>query len=285
MFNEVIQAIKVSLYERIISPLLGAFVISWSIVNYRFYLIIFSNESVEEKFNLIHSYVFAEIWGYSLPYNLGILLFGILIPSAMTWAIIYIYPIPAKHVYEHTRKKQKELKTLRQEIDDEIPLTSKESRKIWATLAEKDEQLDSKIEEVRRVREENKRLREENEELFKSDLSSKDSLIEMRKLIEVEDDHQESDSQIEQSSATREGSLLGTDEESILKNIASSKEASYSGLWRGIEQDVSEIRFNHFLDKLISLGYISGGYSSNFQETAYKATVKGREYLVLNNLD
>ena len=41
MLEEFEKSVKVTLYDRLSSPLIGTFIVAWSIVNYKFFLIIF----------------------------------------------------------------------------------------------------------------------------------------------------------------------------------------------------------------------------------------------------
>jgi len=122
MVDEIVKSAKSQLTERIASPLIGSFAISWSLWNYKFLVILFSAASVSQTFALVDTMVFPTTW--SLVLN------GILLPAASTFAYIFLYPYPAKYVYEFTRRRQKEINEVRQHIENETLLTIEESRKI-----------------------------------------------------------------------------------------------------------------------------------------------------------
>jgi len=122
MIKDALNSIKVYLYEKTTSPLLGAFAISWALWNYRFILVLTSSASVEEKFEIIGSQIFCSTDDY--------LLNGLLYPAITTLLYIFIYPYPARWVYSYSRNRQRELKEVRQQIDDETPLTKEESRAV-----------------------------------------------------------------------------------------------------------------------------------------------------------
>ena len=126
MVDEIVKSAKAQLSERIASPLIGSFAISWSLWNYKFLVILFSAASVSQTFALVDTMVFPTTW--SLVLN------GILLPAASTFAYIFLYPYPAKYVYEFTRRRQKEINEVRQRIEDETLLTIEESRKIRAEV-------------------------------------------------------------------------------------------------------------------------------------------------------
>lgn len=82
---------------------------------------------------------------------------GFLYPLFTTILIIFLYPYPAKYVYEFWRKRQKELKEIRQKIEDETPLTIEESRKIrkqvYALIDEHDKTIQQKDVEIAKLKE------------------------------------------------------------------------------------------------------------------------------------
>jgi len=126
MVDEIVKSAKAQLSERIASPLIGSFAISWSLWNYKFLVILFSAASVTQTFTLIDKIVFPTTW--------SLILNGVLLPAATTFAYIFLYLYPAKYVYEFTRRRQKEINEVRQRIEDETLLTIEESRKIRAEV-------------------------------------------------------------------------------------------------------------------------------------------------------
>ncbi len=149
MWNDILKTIKAQLYERAISPLSGVFVLSWCLWNYRFITVLFSSLSVTEKFGFIESQLFPDWSTYVLR--------GFLYPLFTTVLIIFLYPYPARYVYEFWRKRQKELKEIRQKIEDETPLTVEESRQIrkqvYALIEEHDAELRKKDDEISKLKE------------------------------------------------------------------------------------------------------------------------------------
>ncbi len=149
MLNDTIKTIKAQLYERASSPLLSTFLISWVIWNHRFIAVMISSMTITDKYSYIDSHFFTTFWGIVIMPVVGPLVTGL--------AMIYLYPIPAKKVYEHWRKKQRELKEIQQKIDDESPLPKEEARQIRREAFE----IETKFEQERdRWSKENSRLRD-----------------------------------------------------------------------------------------------------------------------------
>lgn len=148
MFDEIVKTVRLHLSERLTSPLLGAFIISWGAWNYRFLLIILSSEPVERKFELIDQLAFLDL-------NHAIIR-GIALPFLTSLAYLFIYPYPAKFVYAFTRRQQRAILEIRRQIEEETPLTIQDSRKIRTDLARAEleyfAELERKDREIERLR-------------------------------------------------------------------------------------------------------------------------------------
>ena len=120
--NDFLKSIKSHLYDKATSPLFGVFVLSWSAWNYKFLLVFFSSMLVDEKIDYIETFLY--------PGMSSCLLQGILYPLITTIIFIFLYPYPAKFVYRFTRNRQKELRKIKQEIENGILLTVEESRQL-----------------------------------------------------------------------------------------------------------------------------------------------------------
>lgn len=148
MFDELVKTVRLHLSERLTSPLLGAFIVSWSAWNYRLFLIVFSGERVERKFALIDHVVFPDLH--------QTLLRGLIFPIITSLAYLFIYPYPAKFVYSFTRRQQRAILEIRRRIEDETPLTVEDSRRIRSEFAKTEQEyfaeLDRKDREIERLR-------------------------------------------------------------------------------------------------------------------------------------
>lgn len=136
MVAEVFKSAKTQISERIASPLIGSFVFSWCLWNYKFFVILFSKASVSLTFELIDSVVF--------PTTRSLVMNGVLLPALTAVIYIFGYPYPSKFVYEFTRRRQKDINEIRQRIEDETPLTIEESRKIRSEAV----QVEKKYQEI-----------------------------------------------------------------------------------------------------------------------------------------
>jgi predicted DNA-binding transcriptional regulator len=157
MIEDVLKSARDQIAERLASPLIGSFVVSWCLWNYKFLVILFSSASVSQTFRLIESLVFPDVG--------AILLRGIILPLLTSFAYIFAYPYPAKFVDGFTRRRQKEILELRRAIENETPLTLEESRRLRAEMLEAEEkhrgELDRMAQELARAREELEKFKPE----------------------------------------------------------------------------------------------------------------------------
>jgi len=145
MIDEISKSIKADLYERVRSPLFGAFSFSWAVWNWRFLLVLFSDMKVSEKINYMDGTLY---YGWLQP--IFFLSVGPLISALL---FIYLYPIPAKYVFKYTKEEQKKLKAIKVEVEDDTPLSQDEHNKLrqkitglessyYAELANKDSEIE-----------------------------------------------------------------------------------------------------------------------------------------------
>lgn len=154
MLDELIKSAKEQVAERLASPILGSFLISWCLWNYKFLVILFSAATVTKTFELINTVAF--------PSTRITVLYGLVLPALTATAYIFIYPYPAKFVYGFTRRRQKEIAELRRKIEDETPLTIEESRKLRTDALQSEyrhkEELDRLNAELTRTKEQLEKL-------------------------------------------------------------------------------------------------------------------------------
>lgn len=149
MLDDLSKSIKAQLYDRVSSPLLASFCVSWVAWNYRFVMVLVSSIPLTDKISFIDTHIF--------PTYQHVLLRGSLYPLLTALLLIFVYPIPAKYVYEYWRKRQRELKVIQQRIDDETPLSREEAREIrreaLKASLEYDKEIQSKSAEIARLKE------------------------------------------------------------------------------------------------------------------------------------
>lgn len=149
--SEFFKEIRLAITERLTSPLIGAYWISWVIFNFKFILIIFSGENLDKKLSLIHESFFSDTVAYAITYGA---------PVAMTAVFIFVYPYPAEFVYKFRLQFQRRLVQIKQKIEDEQLLSTEDSRKLRLEIREKEQafvtrlaEAEQQIDDLRRVNE------------------------------------------------------------------------------------------------------------------------------------
>ncbi len=89
--EDAVTSIRGALQERAVSPLAGTWALSWAVINYKFFLIVFSELEVNAKMNMIEAVVFLPDWA-----NWQRLL---LYPSISAIFFIFVFPLLSRPVY------------------------------------------------------------------------------------------------------------------------------------------------------------------------------------------
>ncbi|MDO8291426.1 MAG: hypothetical protein Q7T29_00960 [Gallionella sp.] len=254
MLDDLAKTVKAQLYERVSSPLLGAFGISWIAWNYRFVLVLVSSMPTADKFMYIDSNIFDSYQ--------KIFLHGTLYPLLTTLSLIFIYPFPAKFVYEYWRKRQRDLKEIQQRIDDETPLTREEAREL------RHETLNARLEfeqELERRTGEIARLKETIKEL---------------QFREKPDTDRPSRKSAKPTPPQTAGTNTTLDENQVkmLKKIAEPGAIRKDALISSSGKDKILAEYN--LGELEAKNYVKVGYNSELMGTSASITHSGRAYLI-----
>ena len=122
MFEEISNSLKARLYDFTVSPLLVTFVASWLIWNYRFWLLLTSPLSYQEKILIVKGDLF--------PCWYDRLLGGFVYPFGSAILFLLLYPLIANPVYKFWRQQHNKLRQIKKELDDQTPLTREDEVRI-----------------------------------------------------------------------------------------------------------------------------------------------------------
>lgn len=255
MVSDIVKTVKSQLYDRASSPLFVAFIISWSLWNYRFLLTLASSLQIQEKFAFIELNIFPNATSRALQ--------GGIYPLITTLLIIFVYPYPAKFVYEFWRKRQKDLLLIQQKIVDETPLTIEESRLI------RKEALSLELEHQKEIERLDNQIKHLRELLENSSANPDDSFDE-----EVD---KNLDNEIE---------IIGPNEEQmkILTNIANNNDEAMqeNDIIQNSGTNRTRTKFN--LGVLEKSDLLKKNYSTREESYFYVLTQQGRTFLVDKDL-
>jgi hypothetical protein len=244
MLAEIIKSAQMQVKERISSPLMGSFIVSWCLWNYKFLVILFSTASVLQTFKLIDTVAFPNVSSLFLQ--------GFLFPTLTAATYIFIYPYPAKYVYEFTRNRQKEINYIRQRIEDETPLTLEESREIQSEILRRE---DEHTQEIDRKNAEIKRLKVEVARYHASTEKGADS-PNMKSTITLEPTQLELLRKVE--------AYQGKAQEKML--ISTSAE--------------SQVKTEYDLGELVQAGLLTRSLNRTIGDFIYQFSHEGRSYLL-----
>lgn len=165
ILKELVTGIRKQLSERLVSPLMPAFTISWLIVNYRLIVAILSDGSLESRLTFIDTNLYPTIQ-FTIVH-------GFLFPLAYAFVYIFAYPYPAKWIYKYSLKRQRELHEARQQAENSSVLTLEESQRLRTYYYDREASLQRLIQERQ---EETEQLRAKITELEKPQQQNKENI-------------------------------------------------------------------------------------------------------------
>lgn len=150
MFSDIITSIKANLYERIVSPFSGAFLIAFILANFELVLLVFSDKSFGYKVRYIHDILYVNPLDCALHF--------LVYPLFSAFIFIVIYPYPSRWAYKYWQTQQSKLKAIKLEIEGDKPLSVDEARELRRQVVilenrydEEIESRDKQIQELKRI--------------------------------------------------------------------------------------------------------------------------------------
>lgn len=274
--DDLLKTLKAHLYERVSSPLLFSFIVSWMVWNYKFVLILVSSMSATDKFLAIDLLDLHFASGYEWLYWP---IFGLIAPLTSALAYIYLYPLPAAKVYRYVREKQRELKEIQTKIDDETPMTREESRELQSAIRKVARELEDVQAERLKLVEGHRR---EIDDLERQLALSHQTLTEKQADITVLEQRLES-KQNSSDDAEPIFVRLSDLQKDVLTVIAMETDEpirhGYVVDTMRLRHQAKNFEVEYALDQLKTQGMISAHRAYNGEEI-YKSTPVGREHLV-----
>lgn len=185
VLDDLSKEIKAQLYERVKSPLFGAFALSWVAWNYRPVLAALSGMTFHEKAAYFDS-LYPSAWHWA----------GYCFGGPLLTAVVFLlaYPYPARWMYRYWANQHKELKKVQQQIEDDTPMTQEEATALRkATLAQITEvqaqlrdmsQMNRELNErLKSATEENVRLASERDSFGQAAKKAEESLVPRRNKV------------------------------------------------------------------------------------------------------
>jgi len=123
--------------ERVSNPLVTTFAISWSIINWKFFVLLFSKNTATDTFRLIHEICF--------PTTERLVGQGFLAPLVVTIAYVYLLPPASLWFFKAWKKAQNDIDLVRDQYDREQRLPLAKSQE----LRRKNAELEGTVDELK----------------------------------------------------------------------------------------------------------------------------------------
>lgn len=256
------ESILNTLNERIASPLVGSFVISWAIWNYKTILIILSTRAVEEKILFLETNMYQD-W-------LIVLERAFAYPLLTTIIFLFLFPYPERFVYAYWYGHKEKLRTKKQAIENKKLLTHEESRKLRQKIVEVESDLnqiidekDLEIKSLKDIITNNENKIEDVSKATKEQSISDDSILSLQDFLPPKDEK------------LKYGDLLNP-----LETIYDKYEhfplstATFNKLIRDAVPEKNKMQFEVLMAQLFDTNYIA------FQNNHVEVTPQGKEILV-----
>ena len=143
MLSDAITSVKAYLYDRAVSPLMGSFIVSWMIWNYKFLLVLIAPISVYEKLWMFENAFFQD---FHSAFGVGLIL-----PLFTALVYLFIFPYPAKWVYKFWLKQQNIMTSLKQKLNENRLLSLVESREILNKVNDLESDFTLRLEEKNKL--------------------------------------------------------------------------------------------------------------------------------------
>lgn len=167
--EKLIDFLKEILQDRVTNPLTISFIISWCLWNYKFIIILLSDNSVSTTFHLVAEFSFKDNYDYFFK--------GLLLPLASSLFYIFLYPLPSKLVYSYFLKKNLEIKSIKNTIENSRVLTLEESQNLRSFYTKErislTEIVANRDAEIHALRDEMQKLKNSNHQELESDKEKK----------------------------------------------------------------------------------------------------------------
>ena len=169
LVKEFNKSVKAKLYDFTYTPFMSSMVIAWIVLNHKYILIYMASFDIEKKLELLkkHDFSFHSQW-INIPYAENIFL-----PILFGLFYTFVYPKISKTFYQYTLNEKKELKKVKQKIEELTPILEEDAKVIKADNYEKTKKIFDLEESISKV--ENKHLKEI--EIFEENSSEQIKII------------------------------------------------------------------------------------------------------------
>ncbi|MDX9756358.1 MAG: hypothetical protein RBT52_02455 [Sulfurimonas sp.] len=174
MITDITNSIKAKLYDFTYTPFMSSVVISWVVLNHKYLLIYFGEAPLPKKIIMLNDYSFSSsLTNAAIPYAMNIWF-----PIIIGLLYVFVYPLVSKIFYEYTLNRTKALKIIKQNIEDETPLTQEEAKDLRNKYRDIEVELNEAYTELETAK---ARYEDKNSRLAQSYIEKENGLEELKK--------------------------------------------------------------------------------------------------------
>ena len=174
MITDITNSIKAKLYDFTYTPFMSSVVISWVVLNHKYLLIYFGKAPLPKKIVMLNDYSFSSsLSNAAIPYAMNIWF-----PIIIGLLYVFVYPLVSKIFYEYTLNRTKALKKIKQNIEDETPLTQEEAKDLRNKYRDIEVELNEAYTELETAK---ARYEDKNSRLAQSYIEKENGLEELKK--------------------------------------------------------------------------------------------------------
>lgn len=155
--DDFLKDLKFAVNDRLRSPILGTFLISWISWNFSTVILVFGSGEFDKKIIMLEKLY---------PSNFSYFWQGLVYPFASASAFVLIYPFIARWTFLYWIKQLKKTKEKQTKIDDETPLTLEDIQELKKSFYDRSRNQEIEIDRLHR-----------NNQQQKSDIKELESLI------------------------------------------------------------------------------------------------------------
>lgn len=152
-----LKDLKFHVYDRLRSPLVGAFLISWMSWNFSTVILVFGKGDFDKKILML-----SKIY----PTNVSYVWHGLICPLASATAFILIYPFIARWTFLYWIGQLKTTKKKQADIEDEIPLPLEDVQELKKSFYERSRNQEIEIDRLHKINQQLKLDIKEYENLY-----------------------------------------------------------------------------------------------------------------------
>lgn len=120
-----VQSIQSTLYERIVSPLAGIFILSWTVMHYDLVMMLMSKHDMIYKTQIVHEYMVIDAknnWTHTYFVSLAPFWFGLLKPLIFSFFTLVTYSIISIPAFKISSEAKFRLLAIRRAYEQETPI-------------------------------------------------------------------------------------------------------------------------------------------------------------------